>query len=97
MVEVAGKLGLDLRDWHSQSLNEDMMQHSDIIFVMEQQHYRRIANSYPAALQRTFLLDPSGDIDDPYGKSPETYADCAEKVSICIERIAAILNPQGHT
>ena len=96
MIEVAGELGINLRDWHSHSLNKDMIDHSDIIFVMEQQHYQRIANNYPAALHRTFLLDPCGDIDDPYGKSPETYADCAQKVSICVERIAALLNPQGR-
>lgn len=96
MVEVAGKLGINLGDWLSHSLNKDMMDHSDIIFVMERQHYQRIANSYPTALQRTFLLDPRGDIDDPYGKSPETYVDCAQKVSACIERIAVLLNPQGR-
>ena len=96
MIEVAGKLDVNLRDWHSHSLNKDMMDHSDIIFVMEQQHYQRIANSYPAALQRTFLLDLRGDIDDPYGKSPEAYADCAQKVSTSVERIAALLNPQGR-
>ena len=96
MVKVAGKLGINLGGWLSHSLNKDMMDHSDIIFVMERQHYQRIANSYPTALQRTFLLDPRGDIDDPYGKSPETYVDCAQKVSACIERIAVLLNPQGR-
>ncbi len=100
MIEVAEKLGITLGDWHSHRLNKDMMEHSDIIFVMERQHYQRIANSYPAALPRTFLLDPRGDIDDPYGKSPEIYADCAQKVSACIERIALLLaspvDPQAH-
>ena len=89
MIAAAQKLGIDMNDWTSRRVDRAMIDTAELIFVMEYQHYRRIAEQYPEAQTRTFLLSPCGEIADPYGKSPEAYEHCAREIAKCIENIEA--------
>lgn len=90
-VAAAQSMGIDMSGWSSRALNRDMIAAAGVIFVMEYPHYRWIAERYPEALGRTFLLSPRGEIGDPYGKSPEAYADCARQIVEQVHNIAALV------
>lgn len=91
MIEAARQRGIDLSGASSRRINNNLISEADLIFVMEQRHYQRIAADYPEAIGRTFLLDPQGEIDDPYGKSPEAYAKCLTEVTCCVDRLAQLI------
>lgn len=97
MVEVARRNGLDMDNWSSRQVDHRMADQADLIFVMEAQHFKRIAEEFPEAASKTFLLgladeqvSPDGEIADPYGKSPEHYERCFEQVNTCVDRIIEI-------
>lgn len=91
IVAAAQTLGINMSRSVSRRVDGDMIDAAGIIFVMEYEHYRRISAHFPAALGRTFLLSPSGEIADPYGKSPETYECCAREIVKQIQHIATLL------
>ncbi len=91
MVEIAREQGVDLESLRSRRIDHALINDSDLIFVMEKQHYDRIAKDYPAAASKTFLLDPRGEIDDPYGKSTALYQKCHKEVTASIDNLAALL------
>lgn len=91
MVEIAREQGVDLENLRSRRIDHALINDSDLIFVMEKQHYDRIAKDYPAAASKTFLLDPRGEIDDPYGKSTALYQKCHKEVTASIDNLAALL------
>jgi len=97
MVEVARRHGLDMDNWSSRQVDSKMANQADLIFVMEAQHITRIAEQFPEATNKTFLLgmadeqvSPDGEIADPYGKSPEHYERCFQQVSASVDRIVKI-------
>lgn len=92
MVEVARLQGIDLANASSRQLNNQLIAEADVIFVMEHKHFKRIAADYPDASGRTFLLNASGDIDDPYGKSPVVYKQCLDEVVHSIDRLADFIS-----
>lgn len=99
IIAAAQKLGINMNGWSSRRVDRAMIEAAELIFVMEYQHYRRIAEQYPDAQARTFLLSPRGEIDDPYGKSPEAYERCAQEIVTCIKNIEALLttNDENQT
>ena len=91
MIKVAERRGIDLSSASSKHINNNLIAEADLIFVMEQQHYQRIATEQPEAAERTFLLDARGEIDDPYGKPPDAYAKCLDAVTQSIDHIAQLV------
>ena len=91
IVAAAQTLGIKMIHCASRRVDRDMIDAAGIIFVMEYEHYRRIAERFPEALGRTFLLSPSGEIADPYGKSPEAYEYCAREIVKQIRHIESLL------
>jgi len=99
MIEVASALGIDLGDCSSRRVNPQMVDDSDVIFVMELTHYQRLCDEFPSARKKTFLLNGSErgskdnyEIADPYGKSRQTYEACARQVDRCVTQIARYLS-----
>jgi len=92
MVEAARQQGIDLANASSRRVNSHLIAEADVIFVMEHKHFKRIAADYPDASGRTFLLNASGEIDDPYGKSPAAYKQCLDEVVHSVDRLAGIIN-----
>ena len=89
IVAAAQIHGIDMSRCASRTVDQDMIDAAGIIFVMEYQHYQRVAENFPDAVGRTFLLSPSGEIGDPYGKSPEAYEYCARQI---VKRVQHIEN-----
>lgn len=94
MVDVARRHGLDLGNASSRQIDRDMVARADLIFVMEVRHLQRIAELFPEAAAKTFLLgladtqaSPDGEIADPYGQTPDTYERCFKQASACVGRV----------
>ncbi|MCB1782103.1 MAG: ATP-grasp domain-containing protein [Candidatus Competibacteraceae bacterium] len=99
MIEVAAEQEIDMHGWSSQSLNPALIQQADVIFVMELAHYQRLAQIFPKARSKTFLLgmglpDANGDIPDPYGKARTQYQACLRQVMAGVEQLAHLLKKQ---
>ena len=91
MIDVALQHNIDLSSTLSKQVNKALIVKADLIFVMEYKHYQRITTEFPEALDRTFLLDARGEIDDPYGKSADAYKKCLSEVTYSIDRLARLI------
>ncbi|MEW6075931.1 MAG: L-threonylcarbamoyladenylate synthase [Candidatus Omnitrophota bacterium] len=96
--ELLEEEGIDVSGHRSQRLTKELLDKSDIILVMENLHEERIAQLYPKALNRVYLLrefaqikGDSLDISDPIGKSIEFYRQTFAVIKDSIERILNIL------
>jgi RpiB/LacA/LacB family sugar-phosphate isomerase len=80
-AEVVAELGIDISSHVSQSLNGDLVQQADFIFVMTHQHQDALQTLFPSASEKTFLVrefegaraGENKDIADPIGQSIEIY------------------------
>ena len=80
-AEVLAELGIDISSHLSQSLNSDLVQQADFIFVMTRQHQDALQTLFPFAAEKTFLLREfeessaaeNKDITDPIGQPIEVY------------------------
>lgn len=104
MVDVASSTGIDMQNWSSKRITRDMVNTSSVILAMEQKHYDYIAEHFPDAASKTFLLGMAdetlagnGEIADPYGKPKSAYEKCVGEVTANVRAIAKILNRTGHT
>lgn len=97
-VQVAKTMGIDLLDHRSMPVTEDMVEESDMIFVMEHRQAVFLRRTFPTHVTKIYLLslfdsDPSqaGDhasrynIPDPYGLSEKEFLECFRKIERSIE------------
>lgn len=91
MVEIAKAKGIHLEALRSCTIDHATVEAVDLIFVMEKPHYDQIARDYPEAADKTFLLNPAGEIDDPYGKSTAVYKQCMQEVTASIDHLVNLL------
>jgi tRNA threonylcarbamoyl adenosine modification protein (Sua5/YciO/YrdC/YwlC family) len=96
--EILAREGIDVSGHRSQRINEDMLQRSDLILVMERIHEERILQCVPEVKNRVFLLkefakidDRKLNIDDPIGKPIEFYENIFEVIKEAVERISNII------
>lgn len=91
MIEVASARGIDLKNWSSRCLTSEMIDESDIVFVMELEHYVKICKLFPQACGKTYILSAGSnvrpEIRDPYGRSRASYEECASHIYSCIENL----------
>lgn len=74
--KIAEEEGLICPLHSARQLTSSMVSQADIILVMESHHRREIAQRFPVALAKTFLLGnwlENREIDDPYRKSEEAF------------------------
>ncbi|MDF1643123.1 MAG: ATP-grasp domain-containing protein [Pseudomonadales bacterium] len=101
MIEIAGEMGVDMQYWSSKLVTENMLSESDIIFVMEHSHFKKIQDQFPGATHKTFLLGKNEknstlglEISDPYGKAREIYEQCVREVTSSIREIVNLMPPK---
>lgn len=92
MVGIARKRGVDLAGHKSKCLAKNMVDESDVIFVMESKQYDHICKIFPGAIEKIILLgllieDGEPEIKDPYGLTYSEYEKCGETISTGIEKI----------
>ncbi|MCB1843973.1 MAG: ATP-grasp domain-containing protein [Halioglobus sp.] len=98
MIRIAAEAGVDMRELRSSVVSAELLQSSDIIFVMEKQHYDRLVHQSPGVAGRVFLLgahqgsrEQSAEIDDPFGLAPDDYHACYVRIAEAIDHIKAIV------
>ncbi|MGC8540146.1 MAG: Sua5/YciO/YrdC/YwlC family protein [Phycisphaerae bacterium] len=79
-VKVLGAMGVDIQKHRSAPLTDDLLRRADMIFTMTQAHREEIISRMPTAAEKTFTLDPDGDIDDPIGKGEQAYRKTAQRL-----------------
>lgn len=92
-IEAAKKFRIDLRNRRSISLNDAIIDNSDIIFCMDIDNYLRILRENFMSLRRTFFLgslssDPANVIiQDPYAGSLDQFLVCYSRIDLNIRKI----------
>ncbi len=78
-VLAVRELGIDLSKHKSQPLTAELVENSDMIVVMTQEHRFHILQDFPEVGNRVFLIKSFGtskvpaDVSDPFGGSLNTY------------------------
>jgi protein-tyrosine phosphatase len=71
---------IDISAHLSQPVTERLVQQSDLILTMTNNHRLALLAQWPQATSRTFTLADGGDIADPIGMPGEYYTLCAEQI-----------------
>ncbi|MDD5276194.1 MAG: ATP-grasp domain-containing protein [Methylovulum sp.] len=99
MVGLAKQQGIDLSQWSSRLLTEEMLAEADIVFAMEIKHYQTLSDKFPKHRHKVHLLGTVTDnsqiipleISDPYGQPTEIYQRCFQQVDAACKIIADLL------
>lgn len=87
-VSVLKARGVDLSQHLSQQLSEKMLEASDLILTMTNEHLSVVQNARPDLAQNMRLLSEDGsNIIDPIGGSLEEYSQCADMITSCLESL----------
>lgn len=94
-INVCYNNGLDLTRHLSQTINEEILRNSDLVFCMAQNHYSYLVNQYPVHKEKVNLLKqwkfpknvsiPS--IADPIGHEPNFFKETYKEIHTELKRI----------
>jgi protein-tyrosine phosphatase len=79
-VAAMAKQGIDLTSHRSRPLTLELIHEADVIYCMTEGQRGAVLGMSPAAAEKTFTLDPTGDIDDPLGAGAKIYQRTAELI-----------------
>jgi protein-tyrosine phosphatase len=85
-VRAISRLGLDVADHTSRSLDVETINRADRIYCMTRGHVDAVVSLVPSAEDRTELLGGDNEIEDPIGGTDEHYAFCAADLHAHIQR-----------
>ena len=98
MVEVASHFGVQMHNLRSRRVTHEMLQASDIIFVMEKSHYDKLHELDAAISRKVYLLgahtNNSGwpvEISDPYGRARTHYNACYCRIAEAVDNLKALI------
>ena len=95
-IEVARENGVDIQHHFSQGITNFLMQKSNLVLVMAQDHEKILKVQFSKFQENVFLLkdfalenknDSNSDIDDPIGQSKEFYSKIYSEIELEINRI----------
>ncbi len=90
-ITVCAAKGVDIRSHKSCALSRQLIEDSDIIFVMGQSHRETVLSLSPQAGDKCLLL-AGKDIPDPIGQSQQVYNNCAELIEEAVKtRISELI------
>jgi glycine hydroxymethyltransferase len=91
--------GLDVSSHRSRQLTKEMIDQSDVVLCLAQEHLQSILSAYPRFQTKVFLLkqflrslpveDPS--VRDPIGRPLDHYERCYDEIDEEVKRIAFLL------
>lgn len=91
---VLEELGYQPRPHVARRLEPALVEESDHIYAMTEEHLERIVRTDPSASARAELLDPDGGrIEDPIWGEKEVYRRCARRIEEILRRRADELEP----
>jgi glycine hydroxymethyltransferase len=100
-VQALSVDGVDLADFRSQPLSEELVGQATHIFVMTRDHKRLIELHFPEAAEKTYLLrefEPGApDVPDPIGLGRETYERCRDILKRALPALLRFVENQFMT
>lgn len=84
-MDVTHEIGIDISSLRGASLSETLDPVPDIIYVMTEHHLIRVTSNHPELADRVELLDPDGEIADPYGSDTGVYRAARRQIETAIE------------
>ncbi len=85
-VEALSKRGIDLSKHRSRPLSIELIHQADAIFTMGRSHAAAVTALVPSAADKTMLLDPNGDIEDPIGSDVTVYESLSKTLRALIDK-----------
>ena len=85
-VAACAAKGVDIKAHRNKGLSRELIEESDIIFVMEQIHGDRVIALAPTAANRCLLLASKTGIPDPIGQPQESYNNCAKLIERAVQK-----------
>jgi protein-tyrosine-phosphatase/predicted ATP-grasp superfamily ATP-dependent carboligase len=102
MVDVARQFGFDMNTSRSACITQRLLGESDIIFVMEKNHYDRLIAMDASVADKVYLLGahPGSaglpvEIEDPYGRSRASYLLCYKRIAEAVDQIKTVIAAKG--
>jgi protein-tyrosine phosphatase len=105
-VALMAERGLDLSAHHSQAVNAAMLEWSDLVLVMTQNHAEALQLEFRTWSRKVHLLSEMKDgrrydVQDPYGRSLAEYEACVnlleELIDAGLERIKSLAERRGRS
>ena len=101
-IEVMNRKDVDVSNYRSKKLTNDLIKNSDLILVMEYSHKDEVIRRMPEARSKTYLLKEFGldekvvrpdgfSVPDPIGRPIKDYEYSLDTIKSEIERIVKIL------
>ena len=90
---AAKSLGINLSDWASKRVTREMVQHADLVVLMDLYNFRdfrrEFSDEQTKVLFLGMLLDPPQlGITDPYGKAPDETARILSEIETSVKALA---------
>jgi len=85
-VAACAAKGVDIKAHRNKGLSRELIEGSDIIFVMEQIHKGRVIALVPKAANKCLLLAGKTGIPDPIGQPQESYNTCAKLIERAVQK-----------
>lgn len=88
---------IDIQKHMNRAISDELVDSSDVIVVMTQSHFDRIAGVYPSARGKCFLLrsfDPAADsidLEDPLGGSDDIYVLTRKRIEAAMPGLVSFL------
>ncbi|MBL4707415.1 MAG: hypothetical protein JKY48_03130 [Flavobacteriales bacterium] len=83
--KALARLGIKTSDHQSQFLSQELIDWSDKIFCMTEEHRKMLIEQYPLAETKVMCLDPEDAIPNPHGLDHKAFINCAKKIQQLIE------------
>jgi len=78
--------GIDIGRHRSAALSPNLLEESDLIFVLARVHRDAVIEISPQAAEKCLLLAQEKDIADPIGQTQQVYDKCAELIEQAIKK-----------
>lgn len=96
-VEAAERFGVDLSGHRSQVVDEELVDESDVVVLMDVRNYVRFRGHYPEKVEKAFLLRAGREdfeISDPYGKDIGALMEAFAEVTRSIDSLLGPVSPE---
>lgn len=82
---AAAELEVDITELRATQLNKSFAPIPDHIYVMTNRHRDRVISAFPGLADRVELLDPNGEVPDPYGYDLDVYRSARDQIAAAID------------
>ncbi len=96
-LAATAEIGIDISELRAGTLRKGSSPLPDHIYVMTTDHRDRVVAAFPGLAERVELLDPEGEVADPYGYDLAVYRATRDQIVSAIKARARswIAEPDG--